>query len=288
MFEEVFSSFNIDPKQIYLAGFSGGSRFSTAIAVLTNQIQGVIACGSGFPDNISYAPVSPDFTYAAVVGDRDMNFSEMSNNFLYLKKLNFTTDLFVFDGPHEWPPTEKIMEVFDWLEILAYKKGLRSRNNKIISQNYSRTYNSYLKTSQLLRKEALLNRMINAYGVYVKTDSLRGKLLSLRNSEAFQHEKNNQDEIFELEESLIKKLTSQFYADHKNPEKVNLKWWSQELAKLEKLGFKGNERQKMVERLKYKLFELAYTRSRPEYFNVNPKQQNFCYSLIRILNIDFN
>ena len=38
----MFSDFNIDSKRIYTAGFSGGSRLASAIAVLTDQIQGVI------------------------------------------------------------------------------------------------------------------------------------------------------------------------------------------------------------------------------------------------------
>ena len=163
LFGSVFENFNIDPEQIYVAGFSGGSRFSTAIAVLTEQMQAVIACGSGFSDNISYAPVAPVFSYAGIVGDRDMNYNEMRNNRVFLNKLGFTNSLFVFEGNHRWPPPESILEVFDWLQIIAFKKGIRTKNYNEIESIFNTMYNKAMMASNIIDKEALLDRICESF-----------------------------------------------------------------------------------------------------------------------------
>jgi len=77
LFEYVFSRFKIDPKQIYTAGFSGGSRLATTIAALTNSVQGVIGCGAGFMTNIQEIENRNSFSYVGLVGDEDMNYQEM-------------------------------------------------------------------------------------------------------------------------------------------------------------------------------------------------------------------
>jgi len=51
LFERLFSLFSVNEKRIYTAGFSGGSRLASTIAVLGKTIQGVIACGAGFAPN---------------------------------------------------------------------------------------------------------------------------------------------------------------------------------------------------------------------------------------------
>ncbi len=60
LINHVFSEFNINENQIYLAGFSGGSRLASAIASLTNIAAGVIACGAGFTN--SHTPSTQEFS----------------------------------------------------------------------------------------------------------------------------------------------------------------------------------------------------------------------------------
>lgn len=48
LFNHIFSKYTILPNQVFLAGFSGGSRLASAIASLSGNIAGVIGCGAGF------------------------------------------------------------------------------------------------------------------------------------------------------------------------------------------------------------------------------------------------
>ena len=78
LFYHIFSQYVIDPNQIFLSGFSGGSRLASAIASLSGNIAGVVACGASFSENLGYRPKSDDgFVWLGIVGDRDFNYQEM-------------------------------------------------------------------------------------------------------------------------------------------------------------------------------------------------------------------
>jgi predicted esterase len=283
LFNSVFSKFNIDPKQIYVAGFSGGSRFSTAIAVLTEQMRGVIACGAGFPDNLSYAPSAPVFLYAGIVGDRDMNYNEMRNNRLFLDKLGFTNALFVFDGNHRWPPSESILEVFDWIQILAFKEGVRPINELQTESIFNKMYRNAMLTSDLVQKEAMLDRISHGFKTLMNTDSIAKQNFELRNSKQFASAKSDLEKIFKKEDQLIDKFIPRFYKDYKNPSKADLNWWDKELRKLIKVAKINKAHSNMIDRFTYKLLELVYTRSNPSYFTVSEDQQHFCNEILKML-----
>ena len=63
-----------------LSGFSGGSRLACAIASLTDQFTGVIACGTGFPQIPEYIPSFQKYAYVGLCGNRDFNYSKMIKN----------------------------------------------------------------------------------------------------------------------------------------------------------------------------------------------------------------
>ena len=72
-FKDVFSRFSVDPAKLYLAGFSGGARLASTIAVISGQFKAVVACGAAFSGNSRHMPVSGDqFYYAGLVGNRAM------------------------------------------------------------------------------------------------------------------------------------------------------------------------------------------------------------------------
>ena len=75
LFSHVFSFFKIKESEMYLSGFSGGSRLASSIASITNQFTGVIACGAGFSSVPEYRPSSQKYYYVGICGNRDMNYS---------------------------------------------------------------------------------------------------------------------------------------------------------------------------------------------------------------------
>ncbi|WP_103070811.1 hypothetical protein [Aquimarina sediminis] len=122
LFEFVFSNFKVHENQVFLAGFSGGARLASTIAVMTNQIAGVIGCGAGFSENQSQMPSIQQFSYVGICGNRDMNYTEMLTVKKYLQQLNFNHTLITYDGNHSWPPSKEILKAFDWLAIQSHKK----------------------------------------------------------------------------------------------------------------------------------------------------------------------
>ncbi len=280
LFNFIFTNFSVDAKRINIAGFSGGSRFATAVAVLTGQMRAVIACGAGFPSDLRMVPKSPDFIYAAVVGERDMNLIEVSNNKPYLDALNFTNELFFFDGGHRWPNEDEMSEVFSWLYLQDLKDGILTTEIHRVQKLYNESYKKYSEEKNPIGRSILLKRMEKNFKTYFNTDSLGIQLQEIEATSEFKDEITNRSKIFKVEEELIVKFSDRFLKDYDNPKNFSNKWWSKEISKLNELSTKSTFYKDMVERLKYKLYELSYVRSKPEHVPVSPEQKEFCDFII--------
>ena len=106
----VEKQFHIDNSKIFTAGFSGGARVATLIALFNSNVAGVIGSAAGFPQVQN--PVNKGFTWVGVVGNKDFNFLELKNLNRQLHANGWKSHLLVFDGKHEWPPKEVMDEAF--------------------------------------------------------------------------------------------------------------------------------------------------------------------------------
>lgn len=260
LFNRVFSDFNINKERVYASGFSGGSRLASAIAVLTNQIQGVIACGAGFSLNKSHLPYKDSFSYAAIIGDEDMNFKEMQNTKGFLNRLKISNELFVYEFNHSWPSQEQILSAFDWLQLEAYKKGITPINKENIKSSYTDYYekaNQLVKDNKLLYASYEYERILRNFGTYFKLDSVANKLEELKNNKSFKKEKKLLQSSFKEEVLLTDKFIDKFNEDF-NKASHNLKWWKSEIKKLKKdIQTAKPLKKKMLKRLQYKIFALS-------------------------------
>lgn len=118
---DVESRIHIDKNKMYTAGFSGGARIATLIALYNSTITGVIGCAAGFPQVQN--PANRSFIWVGIVGNEDFNFLELKNLYKQLKANNRTSYLLVFDGKHEWPP----LEIFDASIKLMLHKATNSK-----------------------------------------------------------------------------------------------------------------------------------------------------------------
>jgi len=289
LFNYVFSKFNIDENQIYLAGFSGGSRLASAIATLTNMPAGVIACGAGF--SASHAPSTQKFEYVGICGNADMNFTEMMSVRKYLQKLNYNNTLFTFDGDHRWPPQEQILKAFDWLTIEAHKKGLIEKSEKEI-------YNSYVSNLGFAEKaEANKNairaleeyeRVLATYKTFYALDSVSTKIEMLKKDDTYKNAKKSRETAFEKENKYTGMFSSRFKEGFDNPKKANIAWWKKQLEKIDKEKDSANaEFDKMVARLRYKIYAMAYEKmifARPQ---ATQEQVAFCKEICKLIYPNF-
>ncbi|MCB9234964.1 MAG: hypothetical protein H6581_25140 [Bacteroidia bacterium] len=118
LFADTWSRFQIDSTRIYLAGFSGGARVATALALESGKIRGVIGCGAGFPALEKWQPrANLPFLFAGIVGDLDMNWLEMHDTERLLTELEASSRLITFHGPHQWPDPPFLAQALDFFVL---------------------------------------------------------------------------------------------------------------------------------------------------------------------------
>ncbi len=263
LFNHIFAQFNIDPERMYVAGFSGGSRLASAIASLTNQFSGVIACGAGFSHLRQHMPSTQEYAYLGLVGDRDMNFKEMWKNREFLDLMKFNHTLITYDGDHSWPPEEQISRAFDWLHLQNLKKNPPAHKTEIDSlfATASRRVKTYRHQNEFLRVAEQMKRVITSFEGLVNVGGMANEQQKLLASKAYKEQNASLSRALKMEYKISEKLGARMLSDFENPEKANFQWWNKELSKLEELEKKeGPEIGKMVYRLMFDLFARAYSR----------------------------
>lgn len=285
LINHVFSEFNINENQIYLAGFSGGSRLASAIATLTNIATGVIACGAGF--TASHTPSTQKFDYVGICGNKDMNFMEMMSVHRYLENIKFNNTLFTFDGNHRWPPQDEILKAFDWLSIEAHKRGLIKKSKKELHTSYVTNLKLAKKTETSknpLRAIEEYERVLSTYKTFYTLDSVATKIDALKKRKANIRAEKSRKIAFEKENKYTELAVSRFNEDFSNAKKVNVSWWKKQLTKIDKeRDSADSEIDNMVERLRYKIYAMAYEKM----IFTNPKataeQVAFCKEVCKLI-----
>lgn len=122
LLEEAQTRYRIDPKRIYLSGFSGGARVAFLIAAQAKFVAGVIAAGAGFPNGADPAAAfpAPVFLTAAI---EDFNHAEVQQVSRHLDKLGTPWRAAFHPGRHSWPPAEVVDEALAWLDLQAMRTG---------------------------------------------------------------------------------------------------------------------------------------------------------------------
>jgi dienelactone hydrolase len=149
MLQDVEQRFAVDQKRIYAAGFSGGSRFAMAFAVIEKKISGVIGCGAGLPNDRNYLPSdNSDFLYYGLVGTRDMNYLEMHDlSGFFNNHTKVISYLRTFSGGHQWPGSDLITEAVEWFVLQTMNRKIIPADQAFLSYIENKTQN--LINSQL-------------------------------------------------------------------------------------------------------------------------------------------
>lgn len=289
LFSHIFSIFSIDERRIYVSGFSGGARLATAIAVSSGSIQGVVGCGAGF-GGLPYVPtVQNKFSYAGLVGDRDMNYQEMIKIKPWLDSQSIKGEIFIYEDDHKWPPPEQLLRAFGWLELQAYEKGIIVEKDIDIKAIFLEN----LKVADTLEKKYNIplaveeyERIIRNYAPYFKLDSLVTKIKELKKLKIYKKGLKDQKRIASLEDTLRWKFQKKFSTEVESTKSNhNFKWWEKEIGKL-KDNFVNNEKihfQKLGERMQYSLFAMAYESSNVHIQNKEFDKALYCDRLLIIL-----
>ena len=127
VWRDVAGRFSIDPERVYTAGFSGGARMATEVALKTEAVAGVFAVGGSFRTREAIDEPIP-FVLVGASGTRDMNHREMQQLHARLLEREQPTRHLVYEGPHQWAPEDTFMAAVEWFEVQAMRRGLRPRD----------------------------------------------------------------------------------------------------------------------------------------------------------------
>ncbi|QBA65510.1 TPR end-of-group domain-containing protein [Muriicola soli] len=290
LFKSVFAKFTVDSNRIYTAGFSGGSRLAGTIAVLSGAIQGVIACGAGFAQYPLYFPNKNNrFSYVGIVGDKDMNFREMQKTEDWLVSLKIPNERIVFNGEHQWPPSEVMLRALGWLEEEAFRKGVKEVNSELRSKNFKDVLvkaQYYESEGQLVEASRELSRMIEYYPDLISSDSLEKRLRKLKREKRYRKEKTRLAKVAMLEDTLNYKTKERFALELSMGESPDaFEWWENTVKELKEkyASHEEPEYQLMAYRLQRHLFAMA-GESMDSFLRENKvKEQEYAEKLLLVI-----
>lgn len=288
LFDDVLQTYAIDTSRLYIAGFSGGARLASLFGISTGAFQGVIACGASFNAMDKFIPPSNKFSYVGMVGDRDMNYHEMLENKEWLDKTKILNTLFVTHAGHSWPKQSEILHAFDWLEIQAYKKNIRPKNDTIIKRIYE--INTQIGDSLKANNELVLS--VNAYekGItFFNTNgdnTLRAKITEIKKSGAYKDEIAKMEKIKFEENKILDKLSVRFQEELKTAKSnTDFRYWKSEIKELNemKLDNKNLLAQNMAIRV-LNWFQIMVYETGQEYKrNQENDKFTYCQELYKII-----
>jgi len=135
VWRDVAGRFSIDSKRVYTAGFSGGARMATEVALKTGAVAGVFAVGGAFRERKAIDEPIP-FVFVGGSGTRDMNHREMQEMHARLVERELPTRHLTYEAPHQWAPEKAFMAAVEWFEIQAIRRELRPRDPAHLSALY--------------------------------------------------------------------------------------------------------------------------------------------------------
>ena len=257
MLTDVLDRFSVDKNRIYTAGFSGGSRVASTIAIQNGGIAGVVGCSAGFP-NLSQ-PIATKFDFLGVVGNADFNFNEMNQLDKFLENSKFVHYLLVFNGKHEWPPQEVIPDIFYWLEFCAIRNKLSITNSTIIKE-FTDKYEKEIENNKAknnLFGEYLTNiKIVRFLDGVSPIDAIKTRLAELEKTPAVQNQLKAIESDVKKEQSLQENYSK---AMNTNDDK----WWTSEVKRINDIIKQNkNERESLIYKRIFSFLSIgAYTYS---------------------------
>jgi len=226
MLTDVLERFSIDKKRIYTAGFSGGSRVASTIAIQNGGIAGVVGFSAGFPG--INQPISNKFDFLGIVGNADFNFNEMTQLDKYLESVKFVHYLLVFNGKHEWPSQEIIPDVFSWLEFCAMRNKWTNLNNVVINEftgKYAKEIENKKAKNDIYGEYLICEKIVRFLDGVGPIDVYKTRLTELQKTPAVQNELKAIETDVNKEQTLQENYSK---AMNTNDEK----WWTAEVKKI--------------------------------------------------------
>ncbi|NOX45515.1 MAG: hypothetical protein GXO89_00875 [Chlorobi bacterium] len=236
MMDDVQKRFRINSERIYTAGFSGGARVAAGVALFKRKIAGVIGCGAGFPQ-VNTQPQT-NFIYCSMVGNEDFNYLEMAELGKTLEGSGIFHHHIIYNGEHDWPPSEIMEEAFQFLEFDAMRKKLVSVDNAMIDdfvgkcENDREQYRSSHSILQLAETDQKAITFLS--GIYDVSD-FSSELTKLKTDKEYKKLTGEKQKLETMEKEVQQELTKAMQTE-------NSKWWDNKLKEIETSSKKAKDR----------------------------------------------
>lgn len=171
MIRDAGERLKLDPRRLYAAGFSGGARVASGLALGGDGLTGVIPCGAGFPPLRAPLKELP-FAVFAVAGLEDFNYREILALDRDLTAIHAPHRTTTFPGGHDWAPPAVLGEALDWLDLQAVRGKLLDRNENWLHDLYARRLQAAQSLPALTRLEDLSSLQADFDGL-LDTSSIR-------------------------------------------------------------------------------------------------------------------
>jgi len=267
---EVLNNYPTDTSRIYLAGFSGGSRVASLVALTHKEVKGVIGCGAGFPGLNRIPPVK--FDYFGCAGMADFNLNEMLHLDESLKSMNFRHFIITFDGIHAWPPKEIMDEGILWLTFNAMKDRMIKNDDQLISSfktKMDKQAGEWIKEGKFLEGVSIFELELNSLEGLADNRIINKVLIDLKNNSNYKKQLHHREDLLAKEQKEQQMMPEQLLVK-------DVRWWNSQIKKYESTGTPGNDFEENMKnkRLLSFLSLLCYSNA-----NTSMKQNNADLSL---------
>ncbi len=217
---DTHSRFNIDDRRVYVAGFSGGARFATYLALTCNCVTGVIAHGAGFPSQMPPTASQPRFNYFAAIGLLDFNYAEIVELEPQLEEAGFVHRIRHFPGQHQWAPAEVWAEAIEWMELLAMREGRRAQEKEFITRRLAdrlQIASNLEEAGELYSAYREYRSLLEEFEGLVDTAALARKAESLADSKAVREARKREQAEVDQQRRLTQELAGMLEALRTEP-----------------------------------------------------------------------
>ncbi|MEI7597311.1 MAG: hypothetical protein WCK02_16295 [Bacteroidota bacterium] len=272
LYNDTHRRFSIDNQRLYTAGFSGGSRVASSIAIGKGGINSVIGCGAGLG---SQAQPQQKFGFYGIAGTADMNLTELIYLDSALANAGFRHFLDVFDGKHEWPNKEVAKDAFLWLELNATKDLQKSNNDTLINNTLKKWDESYksLTTKNPYEAYLLCNKIINFFDGVANINKYKTEITCLESNPTVIKAKKHLSEIAKQETEL-----QQYYSNSITTQTAE--WWKTQINSINQKINSTSDKE-----VKYMYKRLLSYLSLATYMNINGAIKAGRFDIVENFNI---
>jgi len=214
MVNDTQQRFSIDIRRIYFAGFSGGARVSSQLAILCKCAAGVLLSGAGFPHD-SVPSSKAKFAVFSAVGDADFNYREVIPLQDQLDSAALPHWLRVFDGAHQWPTPAVLDEALAWFRIQAMKPSLEPRDDIFIAAQLAATKDraaAFERSTDLLSAWREYGQAAASFDSLADVSALRSRAEALEKDktvrESLKHERSALEEQSRLSNDVLSAIST--------------------------------------------------------------------------------